>query len=304
MGMKLLKFLKYSIRKTLLYKIIKTNYSILKGYYPIILDYPVNPTPRYGYGKPPHPKLYSIINKNRSSYRKDIEKFLAFKDFFSRIPLLKPKKPQEPYWLNNWIPGLDAVALYSYLCLNNPNNIFEIGSGNSTKFARKAIMDHGLRTKITVIDPNAKKDISSICDVIIRQPLEEVDICIFDELGAKDILFIDSTHRVFMNSDVTVIFLDVLPRLRSGVLIQFHDVLLPYDYPPTWSDFYFSEQYLLAVSLLMGGNMFDIILPNFFISKDNELNKLLDFIWNQNREMREIKKHKWSHGWSFWVQTK
>jgi len=58
---------------------------------------------------------------------------------------------------------------------------------------------------------------------------------------------VDNSHRCFQNSDVTVVFLDVLPRLRSGVIIYIDDVYLPYDYPPEWSMRYYSEQYLLAV---------------------------------------------------------
>ena len=35
---------------------------LAKGYYPIFLDYPVRPVPRYGYGKPPHPELYAMFS--------------------------------------------------------------------------------------------------------------------------------------------------------------------------------------------------------------------------------------------------
>jgi len=286
-------------RQPLLYKIAKANYFILKGYHPMLLDYPVNPIPRYGYGKPPHSKLYEIINKNRIEYKNKLERSLRFKEYFWRIPVRAPSTPQEPYWMNGWIPGLDAVALYSFLSLNNPKRYFEIGSGNSTKFARKAILDHNLQTKITVIDPYPRTEIPSICDTIIRHPLETVDLRTFDELEAKDILFIDGSHRVFMNSDVTVTFLDILPRLSAGVLVEFHDILLPYDYPPAWREWYFSEQYLLAASLLAEGNNFDITLPNFFVSRDSELNNILTPIWG-NREMYVVKRH----GWSFWIQTK
>lgn len=286
-------------RRNLLQRITQINYAILKGQYPILLNYPVNPTPRYGYGKPPHPELYEIINKNRPFYEKELEKFLSFTDFFRSIPL-KRDKNLCPFWLNNWLPGLDAVALYSFLSLNNPSRYFEIGSGNSTLFARKAIIDHDLRTEITVIDPYAKAQMASICDRFIPYPLENIDVHIFDEMRAGDILFIDSTHRVFMNSDVTVIFLEILPRLSKGVLIEFHDILLPYDYPFKWRELYFSEQYLLGAILLARGNLFDIILPNYFISKDHELNEVAAPIWDGTLSI--VKRYNWSHGWSFWVR--
>lgn len=286
-------------RQPLLYKITEANYFILKGYHPIFLEYPIKPIPRYGYGKPCHSKLYEIINKNRSEYKKTLERFLRFKEYFWRIPVREPSTTQEPYWLNKWLPGSDAVALYSFLCINNPKRYFEIGSGNSTKFARKAILDHNLQTKITSIDPHPRTEIDSICDTIIRDPLEEVDLRIFDGLEANDFLFIDSSHRCFMNSDVTVTFLDILPRLSAGVLVEFHDILLPYDYPPAWREWYFSENYLLAVNLLAEGNKIDIVLPNFFVSKDPELNDVLAPIWS-NRKMHVVRRQ----GWSFWIQTK
>jgi len=84
-------------------------------------------------------------------------------------------------------------------------------------------------------------------------------------------LFIDGSHHCFMNSDATVIFLEILPRLKSNVIVQIHDIFLPYDYPPGWENRYYSEQYLLAAYLLAGTKIFNIILPMQYISKDEEL---------------------------------
>jgi glycosyltransferase involved in cell wall biosynthesis/ubiquinone/menaquinone biosynthesis C-methylase UbiE len=266
--------------------------------YPIFLDYPIDPIPRYGYGKPVHSKLYEIIDMNRRTYRDTLKSFLNFKDYFLGISREKSRS-REPYWINEWMPGLDAVAIYSFLCLNNPRRYFEIGSGNSSKFARRAINDHTLQTKITSIDPHPRAEIDSICNMVIRSPLENVDLEIFDELEAGDILFIDGSHRTFMNSDVTVCFLDILPRLKPGVLIGFHDIYLPYDYPPEWQDRYYSEQYLLATYILGGGDKFEIILPCTFISQEKELKDILLPLWSDHR-MRGVE----THGGSFWIINK
>ncbi len=51
-----------------------------------------------------------------------------------------------PYWNNGFFPGLDALALYCIMSLVKPTRYFEVGSGNSTMFARKAIHDHSLNT--------------------------------------------------------------------------------------------------------------------------------------------------------------
>ena len=271
---------------------------IIRGDQIVLLKYPIRPTPRYGHGKPPHPALYDIINGNREVYRQTLESFLCFGEHLRQIPVMEPNSPQGPCWINGWLPGLDAAALYSLLCLRNPERYFEVGSGFSTRFARTAVRDHGLRTKITSIDPRPRAAIDSICDAVIRQPLEEVDVTLFDELHAGDILYIDGSHRCFTNSDVTVAFLDILPRLRAGVLVELHDIFLPYDYPPGWEDHYYSEQYMLAAFLLGGGDRkLRVVLPNCFITYDPVLGRILDPLWD-HPALRGAQRH----GDSFWLE--
>ncbi|ABO49912.1 conserved hypothetical protein [Desulforamulus reducens MI-1] len=266
----------------------------------IILDYPVNPQPRYGYGKSPHRQLTEIISRNIHIYKDYLQSFLPFKACFSNIPIVQTNdNSTEPAWINGWLPGLDSVAIYGFLTLHNPQRYIEIGSGNSTRFARRAIKDHNLRTKITSVDPQPRAEINEICDNVIRQPVEEVDLALFDELKAGDILFVDNSHRSFMNSDVTVVFLEILPRLKPGVMVEFHDILLPFDYPLAWKNRYYNEQYLLACYLLAEGNKFEIILPNFFISCHYELSKVLSGLWEEPNLQRVEK-----HGSSFWIRIK
>ena len=78
-----------------------------------------------------------------------------------------------------------------------------------------------------------------------------------------------------MSSDVVVLWLDILPRLKPGVFVHIHDIFLPYDYPPDWVDRYYTEQYLLAVALLAPQSAFEIVLPNQFVIKDAELSRQL-----------------------------
>jgi hypothetical protein len=53
-----------------------------------------------------------------------------------------------------------------------------------------------------------------------------------------------------MNSDVTVYFIDVLPRIKPGVTMHIHDILLPWDYPESSKSWYWNEQYMLAVYMM------------------------------------------------------
>jgi hypothetical protein len=264
---------------------------------PYYLEYPVKLEPRYGYGKAPHTKLYEIINRNRTAYKHTLESFLRFEDDFLSIPLETPPESPEPSWLNHWLGALDSVTLFSLLCLHNPKSYFEIGSGWSTKFAWKAITNHELQTKIVSLDPYPRAEIDPLCDDVIREPLEDTDLSIFDKLASGDIIFVDGSHHCCMNSDVAVFFLDVLPRLKAGVFVQFHDIFLPYDYPLEWKRYY-AEQYLLAVYILAESNKFDIILPNAFITNDAELSSILASLWDATNT-REL-----TQGLSFWIRTK
>ena len=68
-----------------------------------------------------------------------------------------------------------------------------------------------------------------------------------------------------MNSDATVFFLEILPRLPGGVLVGIHDVFLPYDYPRDYADRYYSEQYLLAAHLIAGNPALEPVLPGLTV---------------------------------------
>jgi len=243
--------------------------------HPIFLDYPVKDQPRYGYGKPPHRKLFEIIERGRSAYVEHVDYFMSLRDQLVRIPNRMEEPTIVPAWLNSALPALDAISIYGFISKYRPKTYLEIGSGQSTKFARQAIADSRFTTRIVSIDPEPRAEIDSICDKIIRAPLEDVDLSVFDTLERGDILFVDNSHRCFMNSDVTVVFLDVLPRLKSGVLVGFHDIALPLDYEPAMANRHYSEQYLLAVHLLAEGPHTEILFAGAFVSMDRPLHGTL-----------------------------
>ncbi|SEK28012.1 class I SAM-dependent methyltransferase [Nitrosovibrio tenuis] len=281
--------------------------SLLYPAYPVLLDYPIDSHPRYGHGKPPHPLLSKLIESNREKYGRLLSSFLNYADLLAAIPADDSAGPDDPSWCNPYFMGLDAAALYSFLALKKPAIFFEIGSGNSTKFARRSITDHGLDTKIISCDPYPRAEIDAICDQVIRSPAEGMDLALLDQLEPGDILFVDNSHRVFMNSDATVVFLDILPRLKKGVIVHIHDVFLPLDYPPQWEERYYSEQYLLAAWLLAEGPKFEILLPNVFVSQDERLSKAIQPLWDRP-ELNNAYKYALSQmygfqGFSFWLQA-
>lgn len=270
-----------------------------KNWFPVFIKYPVYPKPRYGYdGDKPNPFLYEMIDRGRLAYKAQLLALKAYDDRLLRIKTDQPEDGDEPYWSNPWFSGLDAIALYGLLAATKPKLYLEVGSGNSTKFARRAIRDHALGTTVISIDPFPRASIDGLSDEVVRKPLEDTDLGVFDRLGEGDILFIDSSHRSFMNSDVTVLFLEVLPKLPPGVLIHIHDIHLPDDYPPQRANKYESEQYLLAAMLLGGCSRYEIVLPIKFIIKDDDLCATMDRLWTSADPV--IPKT----GGSFWIRTK
>lgn len=261
----------------------------------ISLDYPITPVPRWGHGKPAHAKLYEIIGAHRDRYTRWLQEILSCAPALAAIPLAA-QDPAAPAWTTPWFSGLDLAALHMFVATERPTRYIEIGSGTSTKIARHAARTRGQALHVTSIDPAPRAEINTLCDRVVRQPVESVDAAIFDELGAGDILFIDNSHRVFQNSDSVVLLLEVLPRLRPGVLVHIHDIFLPYDYPPEWSSRYYSEQYVLAAWLLAEGPHVRIELPNMFISQDPHLASTLSPLWTG--PLAGVQRH----GGSFWLR--
>lgn len=263
----------------------------------ILLDYPVYPLSRWDTLNP-HQELLKLLNMHRARYAGVLNSFLQFIPNFLTIRKSRDGGSlTDPFWINGWMPGLDGVALYSFISLKKPRKYVEVGSGNSTKFAFKAKTDFSPKTEIISIDPHPRAEIDAICNQVIRKSLEDVDVRFFDNLGEDDILYVDNSHRVFMNSDATVVFLDIIPRLPKGVLVEIHDINLPYDYPEEYLDRYYSEQYLLASYLLARGNRFRVVLPCYFASQDKELKDILKPLWD-SPELIGVE----SHGCSFWLQ--
>jgi hypothetical protein len=264
------------------------------------LDYKVHPQPRYGHGKPPHQLLYEFINANRDHYAKTLNSFLDYKANIHAIKDAAVNQDENaPSWNNNFLPGLDIIGIYGMLANQKPNQYIEIGSGNSTKVARKAIRENEFKTTITSIDPFPRANIDHLADKVIRKPFEAITDSRFivDALGENDILFIDNSHRVFPNSDAMGCFLELLPYLKKGVFVHIHDIYLPYDYPQFMCDRFYNEQYTLAAFILANPKRYRTVLPNFFISEDPELRTILNPIWD-HPELKNVEKH----GGSYWLQ--
>ena len=262
------------------------------------LDYDLRIAPRWGYGLEPNRRIERAIAEQHTVYEQTLGSFLKHKGALSTILHDSLSNEQaSPHWNNFFFSGLDAASLVCFVLETRPRVYFEIGSGNSTKFARHAIKLGGLQTKVISVDPHPRAEIDALCDEVIRMPLEDSDHRIFSILQAGDILFFDGSHRVFTNSDVSVFFLEVLPSLPPGLLVHIHDIFLPLDYPPEWNDRFYSEQYMLAAMLMCRERPFDIILPNCYVTSDRSLSKTASILMSETGIEP-------APAVSFWIQTR
>ncbi len=269
--------------------------------------YPVSPRPRWGHGLPVHARIEAVLERHRAAYEDALAALARHRSALHAIPHDPDPFRPGPYWNNIFFSTLDAASLVGFLLSRQPRRYLEIGSGHSTLFARYAIAHGCLQTSLASIDPNPRANIDTLCDHVVRRPLEECDLAIFDELAPGDILFLDGSHRVFTNSDVTVFFLEIMPRLRPGVLIHLHDIFLPADYTPAWNRRLYSEQYLLGAMLLCAAPPFSVVLPNYFVCSDADLSARvralfrndarpdIPFWYNNGAGMPGV---------SFWIETR
>ena len=127
-------------------------------------------------------------------------------------------------WYNDQFPPLDALTYWHFL--KGAKKVIEVGCGYSTQLAWQSGKD------VIAIDPFPR--VFSVDIPYVLKPVQEVPLALFEQLNQGDILFIDSSHIYAEGTDVYFLINDVLPKLKEGVLIHFHDYFGPYGYPTEW----------------------------------------------------------------------
>jgi hypothetical protein len=202
---------------------------------------------------------------------------------------------------NNSFSYMCASALYGIISKHKPKRIIEVGSGNSSKVIRQAIQYNTIQ--YTIIDPYCQfneTEFDGIDCNILKSKVEDVDLSVFEQLEENDILFIDSSHTVRIGGDVNYEILEVLPVLKKGVLIHFHDISLPYEYDKIYYTnpqfrVFWTESYLLQAFLAFN-SQYEVYLPLLYLERNclPELQRLYP-------DMK--KPFDWSSG-SFWIRRK
>jgi predicted O-methyltransferase YrrM len=261
---------------------------------------------------PPIPEADDPVWSRRSSLtgvQFDLTSQLAFirEDLLTYIQEFdrEVRGPRIDVWNKLYKAG-DAEVLYALLRHLRPRQVLEIGSGNSTLIAGAAMAANrrdGSPGDLVAVDPfptvaldaqptlrkeggatgwwvdeipGRETPIDGLTRVE-RVDCRELPLDRFEALQAGDVLFIDTTHIVKLNSEVNMLVLEVLPRLAPGVWVHFHDIHLPYEYP----HYYFllagflTEQYLLQAFLTGSAWRVEVALAALFRDRRDELVALI-----------------------------
>lgn len=223
----------------------------------------------------PKPKEIEGIDLNESAQLSLLQDIAVF---YRDMPFVEqPDGKHRYYFDNNFYVYSDAIMLHCLLRHLRPQRIIEAGSGFSSAVmldTNEFFFDRSI--SLAFIEPNPQRLESLLrandkehCEIIPKR-LQDVPLSFFDRLETGDILFIDSTHVAKTGSDVLYALFEILPRLKKGVFIHFHDIHYPFEYPLEWAlhwnGFGWNETYFLRAYLTHNPN-YSIRLFNTFLHR-------------------------------------
>lgn len=211
------------------------------------------------------------IDLNTESQLQRIEEFSKY---YAEIPFAAKKNEATRYYFENpFFSYTDAIFLYSMMRQYKPKKIIEIGSG----FSSAVMLDVNTiffnnEIDLTFIEPYPDRlnQLLTTKDKkttnLVEKNVQNVSLDIFEQLNAGDILFVDSSHVVKTGSDVNYIIFEILPKLKPGVIIHFHDIFYPFEYPKEWvfTKRNWNEDYFLKAFLMYNTN-FSILLFSHYL---------------------------------------
>jgi len=219
--------------------------------------------------------------------------FIKFSEEYNNFPV-KSTAPTSFFLDNDAFNGIDPYPYYCLLRHYKPGLVIEIGSGYSTLLGLQACLLNN-SSHYVCVDPWPREFISDSINNIefIRKKVEDIDLSFFKQLQTNDILFIDSSHVIRTQGDVCYEILEVLPQLSKGVIVHFHDIFLPFEYPKEWlvdKHRFWTEQYLLQAYLVENSHT-EILFTSNFMSR------------NYPEEVRRAFPNAlWGGGGSFWFR--
>jgi hypothetical protein len=192
-----------------------------------------------------------------------------------RAPLDGPSPESGFFVRNGAYESVDAEVLYAIIRRFKPARVVELGSGASSHviWAAHEANRHDARAfEHRIFDPYPfeANPLGPVDGPSIGQVrAERIDDAEITALRRDDVLFVDTTHTVKTGGDVTRIVLDLLPQVEPGVLVHFHDIFLPYEYPRAWvvdQRRAYAEQYLLQAFLAFNDS-FEVVFPAHAVAR-------------------------------------
>ncbi|MEZ4858027.1 MAG: class I SAM-dependent methyltransferase [Flavobacteriaceae bacterium] len=221
--------------------------------------------------------LIRDVNLNTKDQVYFVNETLA--QYYPEIPFSEKRERGLRYAFDNGMyEHTDGIILYSMIRHLKPKQIIEIGSGHSSALmldVNELFFNNSIA--LTFIEPNPErlyatiKDADKAVSTIIEKKVQEVAPSFFTKLEAGDILFIDSTHVSKCGSDVNYLFFEILPVLKPGVFIHFHDIFYPFEYPKNWvfQGRNWNENYMLR-SFLMNNAHYKICVFSHYLHQHHK----------------------------------
>jgi Methyltransferase domain len=236
------------------------------------------------------------IHMNESMQLELLRKsFAKFRDEYEQLPVTSPGKGSPFYVNNNLFGGVDALVAYCMARHFQPQLMIEVGSGFSSLVLGQAA-EKNKTSGLICIEPFPREFLRERVPglrSLIEEKVQDIELDFFSQLDSGDILFIDSSHTVKLGGDVNYLFLEVLPRLRPGVIVHVHDIFLPFECRRDWVHDelrFWTEQYLLQAFLVFNSE-FEVLMANSYLKHYHEEDLKAAFPMLDN----------W-HGGSFWMR--
>ena len=211
------------------------------------------------------------IQMNESAQLELLRKdFPRFRNEYEQLATASSEKGSEFYVRNNLFGGVDALVAYCMVRHFQPRLVIEVGSGFSSLVLGQAAQKNKT-SGLICIEPFPRKFLREGFPglrSLIEKKVQDIELEFFLQLESGDMLFIDSSHTVKIGSDVNYLFLEVLPRLRPGVVVHVHDIFLPFEYRRDWvldELRFWTEQYLLQ-AFLQFNSEFEVLMANSYLN--------------------------------------
>lgn len=171
----------------------------------------------------------------------EVQSQLAFVQSCCSPPLVEKMKSARIHaqaCAHNGAVGFGAVEadfLYAMVASNRPRQILQIGCGVSTAVCLLGAEHAAYTPQVICVEPYPTPYLLREADrgsiTLIRKMAQTLDLSVIDELGGDALFLIDSSHTLGPAGEVSRIVLEMLPRLKPGAYVHFHDITFPYDYP-------------------------------------------------------------------------